>query len=133
MDEVWGVGIDLVQIKRIRRICRRRRKKFLHRVFTEEERSRLFCRDGDPHPRIAARFAAKEAVLKALGCGIGPARLQEVEIISDGKRPPRVKLHGQALRIARRAGVDRVLISLSHEKTMACAQALAVGKSIKLY
>jgi len=125
--EISGVGIDLVEVSRIYRVCRSRREKFLQRVFTEREQTNLSSREGTPHPRIAACFAAKEAVLKALECGIGPARLREVEVITEKGKPPRVKLHGKARQIAGEAGVKQVLLSISHEKTVAAAQAIALG------
>ncbi len=78
----------------------------------------------DPFPRYAARFAAKEAVGKALGIGIIGFVWREIEVLSGGK--PRVALHGHVAQIARRLGVTRVELSLSHTGGMAYAMAVAV-------
>ncbi len=128
MSNVVGTGIDVVEVERIRQICQRREEKLFQRVFTEEERNILKNRSGDPAPRIAARFAAKEAVLKSLGWGIGPAALREVEILSGSGGIPKAVLHGAAWRKAQEEGVGEVLVSLSHEKTVACAQATALAR-----
>ncbi len=91
---VVGVGVDLVSIKRIERAYRRRPQRFCRRVFSTMELSLLLPRR-PLFPAMAARFAAKEAVLKALGCGLGPASWREVEIIALQGKQPRVQLTGK--------------------------------------
>ena len=77
-------------------------------------------------PLFAARYAAKEATLKAIGCGIGPAGLKEVEVVSQTGRPPRIRLYGNAREIANHRGIGEIMVSLSHERNLACAQAIAL-------
>ena len=92
---IVGTGVDLVSIRRIERVYRRHAMRFLRRVFSTTELALLMARPF-PLPSIAARFAAKEAVLKAIGCGIGPASLREVEILAKRGQKPAVRLSGWA-------------------------------------
>ncbi len=124
---VLGVGVDLVSMRRIERVYRRRPQRFLQRLFTGRERALLQKRPR-PVPALAARFAAKEAVLKALGCGIGPAGLAEIEVLADRGRPPEVFLHGHAARIAAAKGVAAVAVSMTHDPPFAAAMAVITGK-----
>ncbi|HUK77832.1 MAG TPA: holo-ACP synthase [Thermoleophilia bacterium] len=119
---VTGVGIDAVEVDRVRRLLERLPRAY-GRLFSGQERAYA---DGfaDPFPRYAARFAAKEAVGKALGIGIIGFVWREIEVLSGGK--PRVALHGHVAEIARRLGVARVELSLSHTAGMAYAVAVAV-------
>jgi len=119
-----GIGVDLVSIERIGRIYERYPEKFLQRLFAASE-IRGFTQDPLSPASLAARFAAKEAVLKAIGCGIGPAGLSEVEIIRITKQKPTVKLHGEAHRLATERGISGIELSLTHEPPFACAVAAA--------
>jgi holo-[acyl-carrier protein] synthase len=119
---VSGVGIDAVEVERIRRLLERLPRAY-ERLFSDQER-RYSDGYADPFPRYAARFAAKEAVGKALGIGIIGFVWREIEVLSGGK--PRVALHGHVAQIARRLGVTRVELSLSHTGGMAYAMAVAV-------
>jgi holo-[acyl-carrier protein] synthase len=115
-------GIDLVDIAEFREVFGRH-DAFAERVFTAGERE--YCRArADPAMHFAARFAAKEALLKALGLGIGAvgidARLLEIEVVRDGG-PPGLVLHGKTARVARRRGVGRTALSLSHTTKLAMA------------
>ena len=109
------VGIDLIEIERIERALERR-PRLAQRLFTPDE---IAYAEGRARPgrHLAARFAAKEAVIKALGRGIAP---REIEI--EAGEPPRVRLHGGA---ARAAGDSQVSVSLSHSRDIAAAIALA--------
>ncbi len=120
---VAGVGIDAVEVARLRRLLEHL-PRACDRLYSEQERAYA---DGfaDPYPRYAARFAAKEAVGKALGIGIIGFVWREIEVLSGGK--PRVALHGHVAEIARRLGVTRVELSLSHPGGMAYAVAVAVN------
>jgi len=122
---VAGIGIDIVAISRIRRAAARSGGRFLTRVFTEREREHCLARS-DPHPCLAARFAAKEAVLKALGSGVANCHWQDVEILQTTSGMPVVRLSGGAAAIARALGVEQVLVSLAHEKEHAVAFAVAL-------
>jgi holo-[acyl-carrier protein] synthase len=124
MCVILGVGVDLVSIERVGRAYRRRPERFLSRIFTAAEQE-LIKERRVPVPVLAARFAAKEAVLKAIGCGIGPAGLREVEVLAPRGMRPRVALHGHAARLAEERGITAVEVSLSHEPPFAAAFAVA--------
>ncbi|MGI5823520.1 MAG: holo-ACP synthase [Dethiobacteria bacterium] len=119
-----GVGIDLVCIRRIRRVYKRRPTRFLNRIFTEKEIA-LFKAKANPFPSMAARFAAKEAVAKALGCGIGRVGWRDLEILSVAGGKPVVCLQGAAQALAKKKGIRGIEISLSHDNFYAVAQAVA--------
>ena len=128
MDEghghVVGVGIDLVEVDRVARLLRRRRA--AERLFTAGE-----CETAGRGPmraqRLAARFAAKEAVYKALG-GHGPLGFQDIEVVRPAGRPAEVHLRGRTLEMARARGVVRVLVTMSPVTGYAVAQAVALGE-----
>lgn len=128
---IIGIGTDIIEIARVKQAVDARGERFLSRVFTPEEVA--FCRNRkNPYPGLAVRFAAKEAVLKALGCGLrGVNWLQAAVVREDG--PPEVVLTGQAARIAAELGVKRVLISLSHSDSHAVAYAIAIGGEQDVY
>jgi holo-[acyl-carrier protein] synthase len=119
---VTGVGIDVIEVARIRRLLERQPRAY-ERLFSEQERaySDTFA---NPFPRYAARFAAKEAVGKALGIGIIGFIWREIEVIGGGK--PLVALHGHVAAIAAHLGVTRIELSLSHTDAQAFAMAVAV-------
>jgi len=119
-----GVGVDLVSIERIGRIYERYPEKFMRRVFAAAE-IREMTQAPLSTASLAARFAAKEAVLKAIGCGIGPAGLSEVEITRSTGQKPFVELHGEAYRLAAERGIRDIELSLTHEPPFACAVAAA--------
>ena len=117
---VIGVGIDLIEIERIAEALRRR-PRFARRCFTEQEAA--YCEaKAFPAQSFAARFAAKEAVGKALG--IGMTRWREVEVVR-GRGAPTVALHGRYAMRAEVLGVTRISISLTHSRGMAAAVAVA--------
>lgn len=117
---IIGVGVDLVSIERIGRIYKKYPERFLTRIFTDRELA-SFKERGSSLASLAARFAAKEAVLKAIGCGIGPAALNEVEIITSPGKQPQVKLLAEALNLARERGINAFSLSMTHEPPFACA------------
>src|SRR4051812_47202359 len=114
-----GVGIDLLEIERLERALRRH-PRLAGRVFTESELSYAGER-ARPARHLAARFAAKEAVIKALGMK-SPFGLRDVEVVAG--EPPAVRLHGRAARAASKAGVE-VRVSLTHSRELAAAVAVA--------
>ncbi|WP_166511969.1 holo-ACP synthase [Desulfallas thermosapovorans] len=121
---IIGIGTDIIEITRIEKAARRR-ERFLRRVFTSGEIN--FCmRRRNPWPCLAARFAAKEAVFKALGTGV--TNWHEVEICGGGDGPVQVKLTGNALQHARSGQVSTVLLSISHNLGQAVAFATAIHK-----
>ncbi|WP_347491564.1 holo-ACP synthase [Desulfoscipio sp. XC116] len=120
-----GIGTDIIEIARIEEAAAHRGKHFLNRVFTSGEIA--FClRRRDPWPCLAARFAAKEAVFKALGTGI--TAWHEVEIHGGGNRPVQVKLTGTAEQHAQTEQVGNILLSISHDRERAIAFATALRK-----
>lgn len=129
MTDVKGVGVDLAQIPRLRRVVERWDDRFLRRVFTEDEIA--YCRRRrDPIPHFAARFAAKEATLKALGTGLSMGvNWRELEVRRERGQAPTMVLRGRTQAIARAKGASRVLLSLSHDGDYAMAHALLVGDS----
>lgn len=116
---IVAVGVDLADVERIRRAARRRAG-FVSRVFTEAEAAYATAAV-DPGQRLAARFAAKEATMKALGVGLGAVRLGDIEVVRDPRGAPSLHLHGAAASRAAEIGIDGWLISLSHTNAVAVA------------
>ena len=123
---IVAVGLDATDIPRIDDTLRRFGDRFLRRVFTEGEIS--YCmRRPNPAPHLAARFAAKEAGMKALGTGRSLGVLwREIEVVRhDG--PPQLQFHGTAAARLASLGATRALLSLTHAETLALAQVMLVG------
>jgi holo-[acyl-carrier protein] synthase len=117
--------VDAVDVARFRMILARR-PKLAHRLFTDAERS--YAESGrDPGARLAARFAAKEAVLKALGVGIGATGFREVEVVRGDDGAPSLCLVGRAAALAAARGVRWWHISLTHTDIVAVASVVAEG------
>lgn len=115
-----GVGLDLIEIERIERALERR-PALADRIFSQAERE-LAASKARPGRHLAARFAAKEAALKALG--LGGLRLHEVEIVGGGDAAPSIVLHGSAGQVAREHGVE-LKLSLTHSRELAAAVVVA--------
>ncbi|GAB6158433.1 holo-ACP synthase [Desulfotomaculum varum] len=119
-----GIGTDIIEIERIELAVSRSGQQFLDRVFTPAEqehcKGRVHC--------LAGRFAAKEAVLKALGTGLRELRWTNIEILPNYLGKPEVKLLGPARQLAEKMGINKVLVSISHDRGRAVAFAIAVGK-----
>jgi holo-[acyl-carrier protein] synthase len=125
---VVGIGIDVVEIDRIRRLMARWQDRFLQRVFTDAELAYALARH-DPAQHLAARFAAKEATLKALGTGLSMGvRWREMEVRRGRGQPPRLALSGRAAELGEARGIRRLHVSLSHDAGLAVAQVLAEGE-----
>jgi len=123
---VIGNGVDLIEIERIRKILAKN-PRFLERNFTLQERA-LFI-DKKMHPAsIAANYAAKEAVAKAMGTGIRGFNLIDVEVLRDALGKPFVHLYGDAQTVAISKGIDTFEISLSHTSDTAIAFVISLGK-----
>lgn len=118
-----ATGIDLVEIERFSGVIERFGNRFLERVFTAKEIAEV----GDNVVSLAARFAAKESVAKALGTGIGDVGWKEIEITRGPAREPTLSLHGAAQRLAQEQHLDTWSISLSHTHTHAIALVVALG------
>ena len=125
--QVISIGIDIVEIYRIRGMYDRFPDRFVNRVYTPDERKRLKILK-DPVNYLAGRWAVKEAVLKVLGTGLsGGISWQDLNIKRLKSGAPSVELGGKARERARAIGVETVLVSISHGKEYAVAQALGLG------
>jgi holo-[acyl-carrier protein] synthase len=119
-----ATGVDLVEIERLQQAIDRYGERFLQRIFTATELEEV----GHNTASLAGRFAAKEAVSKALGTGIGPVNWREIEVLRGPQRQPRLLLHGSAQRLAEDLNLSDWSISLSHSFSYAIAMVVAVGK-----
>ena len=123
---IIGLGFDATDIPRIREVFERYGDRFLRRVFTDGEIA--YCmRHRDPVPSLAARFAAKEATMKALGTGHSRGVLwKDIEVIRRGG-PPQLRLTGGALRHFQAMRAVRSLLTITHAETLAMAQVLLLN------
>ena len=117
-------GVDMIEIERIRAAIERHGPRFLTRVFTPQELYEV----GEQPASLAARFAAKEAVSKALGSGIGLVGWQEIEVLRGPSREPLLRLHGAADRLALQLGIRFWSLSLSHTHEHAIAMVVGIGE-----
>lgn len=123
---ILGIGTDLLDVARMARELREDGAGFRDAVFTPSEIA--YCEaKRDPARHFAARFAAKEALFKALGGGASSDFWHEVEVERTGDEPPRLVLHGRAKEAAGRLGVKSVLVSLSHTGSLATASVVLQG------
>jgi holo-[acyl-carrier protein] synthase len=133
MGSEWvSIGVDIVEIERIARTLTRFGERFLRRVYTEAEIA--YCR-GKPS-RLAARFAAKEAVAKALGVGIfwrEGVYWRDVEVIRDRRGKPGIRLSGGALERAQQEGLTHWALSLSHSREYAVAMVVATREATAVF
>jgi holo-[acyl-carrier protein] synthase len=120
------IGVDLVDIDRIVAVLGRFPDRFRQRVLTERERRYV----GRRVERIAGRWAAKEAISKVLGLGVRGVGWREIEILPNPAGAPQVYLHGRAARRASSMGLDDVTVSISHERRMAVAVAVAHRRDV---
>jgi len=121
---IIGTGVDLVEIERLRKILERLKDRFMHRVFTEQEQQ--YCNEHrDPAPHYAARFAAKEALFKALGTGWAKGvTWLDVEVRRERQDAPFIRLSGEARRLSESMGATKVHLSLSHSDQWAIAMVI---------
>ena len=122
----FAVGVDIIELERVAAALKRHDGRFLERIYTPLEAA--FC-----HGRLselAARFAAKEAVMKALGTGARGVAWREIEVLPNRRGKPLVYLHGRAAKRAASIGLDGLDVSLSHSRRYAVAFAVA-GRNSK--
>ncbi|MGH7231527.1 MAG: holo-ACP synthase [Nitrospiraceae bacterium] len=121
---IIGIGLDLVKIARIRTMTERWQDRFLCRLYTEEER-RICSRRASPYAFLAGRFAAKEAILKALGIGWADGiRWLDIQVLNERTGRPVATVDGRVKALFQEAGITGVLISVSHDGEYAIAEAL---------
>ena len=124
---ILGHGIDIIDTDRVARMLEQHGERFVRRCFTEGEREYVAANAKRRVEHLAGRFAAKEAVLKALGTGwSGGIGWTDVEVVRPPTGPPTVALHGEAARIAAERGIGQWSISISHIRTHAIASAIAL-------
>ncbi len=121
-QKIQGIGIDIIEVERIKRLSLRWGSRFEHRVYTSQELK--YCGETPTrYGRLAARFAAKEATLKALGTGLTVGmNWQDVEICPDSVGKPSLILHGKVKQCASEIGIVNTYVSLSHTAVYAVAQ-----------
>jgi len=124
---IVGIGVDLCDVARLETtLAQPSAPRFLERVFSAGERAYCEARKRGRVQSYAARFAAKEAAMKALGTGWGEGvGWQDVEVARAGDGAPTLRLHGEAARLSAARGVTRWLVTLSHTDTMAIAYVIA--------
>lgn len=116
-------GVDFILVSRVEASITRFGPRFLNRVFTEAEQRYCAGRAAS----YAARWAAKEATAKAMGCGIGDIEWREIEIVNDPRGAPRIILHGAAALLAAERGLHEWAVSLTHDDGRAVAMVVAQG------
>ena len=122
---IIGIGSDLIDIRRVERVIERHGEQFLQRVYTEREIR--FCQGRRRAiEQFAAHWAAKEAVMKALGVGLGAIDWYDVEVVRNDEGAPALVITGRAAELAADRGVSRWLLTLTHTSTMAEAIAVAL-------
>ncbi|MFH1752793.1 MAG: holo-ACP synthase [Candidatus Omnitrophota bacterium] len=124
---IFGSGIDIVEVERIKDAVERWGNSFLKKVFTDKEilyaNSKRFT-----YQHLAARFATKEAVLKAFGGGWSRTLpWKDVEVVNDENGKPEIRLYREAKKIYSKRNIDKILVSMSHTKEHAVANAILVG------
>ncbi len=124
---ILGLGLDLVEVERVRAAVERQGEAFIDRVLTPDEAA--YCRfQAEPSIHIAARFAAKEAFSKAIGTGIGEgAGWKDIEVVRRDSGKPELLLHGKALESAESMGVIGMHLSITHTRLTAAAVVVLEG------
>ncbi len=115
-------GIDIIEIERVAQVVARQGERFLERIYTPRELADC----GGRIESLAARWAAKEAAAKALGCGIGDVSWQEIEVQRDERGAPSLHLYGAAAKMAEAQGLQIWSVSLSHSQSHAIAMVVAI-------
>jgi holo-[acyl-carrier protein] synthase len=119
-----AAGVDLVDVARIRDAINRHGERFIARIYTETEQRE----SGGRFTSLAARFAAKEAAAKALGCGIGAVGWLDIEIRGDENHAPHLYFHGEGEELAKKLGLSNWSVSLSHTESQAIAFVVALDE-----
>jgi len=118
-------GVDIIELDRISAVLKRWGQRFLHRIYSLDEQT--YCRGRIP--QLAGRFAAKEAVMKALGTGIIGVGWKEIEILRQRGKRPTIHLNGRAKSFAAHNGFTDISVSISHSRDYAVA--FVIGEKVK--
>lgn len=122
---IFGVGVDLVEVVRVERLLAAYGERFVERLLAQSERAG-YLESARQAWFLATRFAAKEAVSKALGTGLRyPVTLHAIGVVSDAVGRPELRFHGGLPDYLKKTGVGRIHLSITHEKGLACAVAVA--------
>ena len=126
LSGISGIGVDIIEISRIKKAIESSGDRFLQKIFTSEERK--YCEEKRlSYSSYAARFAAKEAALKAMGIGVAfGARFTDIEVYHETAGAPGIKLYNKTAKIAREKGIVEIKLSLSHDQNQAIAFAVAL-------
>ena len=125
-QEVIGLGVDILEVKRIKQIFNKRKKAFLKRIYTQEEIK--YCANKKRSiESFAVRFSAKEAFIKAIESEYN-ITYKEIEVVKKESKKPAIILSGQALKAAKEKNVTEILVSLSHEKNYVIANIILKGR-----
>ena len=124
---IIGCGIDLVKIERIEKIIKKWGNNFIFRIFTSLEREYCEKKKGNKYQSYAGKFAAKEALLKALGLGLREANWKEIEIKNNKLGQPVIDTSGKLKNVVSAKGVSKYFISITHTKEYAVAQVILEG------
>jgi holo-[acyl-carrier protein] synthase len=122
---ILRTGVDLIEISRISEVIARHGKHYLERIYTSAELEQC----GKNVESLAGRFAAKEAVAKALGTGIGDVTWKEIEILGDEQNAPMLTLRGAAESKSKELGLTEWSVSISHSQSHAVAVTVATGQA----
>lgn len=125
---IIGIGIDIIEIKRIKAAIER--EAFVRRVFTDGETAYCRSRGVQCAASFAARFAAKEAVAKAFGCGFAGGNTQDIEVVVGDSGKPEIIVHNRFAELAAKIGVTGIHVSLTHAREYAAAQAVLEGGNL---
>jgi holo-[acyl-carrier protein] synthase len=119
---IYGIGIDIVKIERIKNATEKWGGSFIEKILTAKEISYCYGKK-DPYPSLAVRFAAKEALIKAIGAEV-PVKMKDIEVLSDTKGRPSIKVSNQLEEFFEEKKITRCHLSLSHEKEFGVASVM---------
>jgi holo-[acyl-carrier protein] synthase len=121
---IYGIGVDLIEIERMAQALTRTGQRLIERLYTDAEQA-YCCQQHPPYPCYAARFAAKEAFLKALGTGLRQRmRWRDIEVCRDDLGKPSLRLYGYLQERCVTEGIQHIHLSLAHSATCAIAQVI---------
>lgn len=125
---IKGIGIDIIEIERVKKTLGRR-KGFVERFFAAEE-AIYYQKQNKNAATIAGGFAAKEAIVKAMGTGFDDFSWKDIVVLRNSRGKPEVELRGRAKGLCECSGIEGILVSISHSKNYAVAQAIAIGGDV---